>query len=37
MSRHARASVAGHSLAHGATRFLDGIDAAMPAAERAAG
>ncbi len=31
MSRHARASVAGHSLAHGATRFLQGVDAAIPA------
>jgi len=29
MSRHARATVATHSLAHGATRFLQGVDAAM--------
>ena len=29
MSRHARASVANHSLADGATRFLHGVDAAM--------
>jgi glycosyltransferase involved in cell wall biosynthesis len=35
MSRHARASVAGHSLAHGATRFLHGVDAAMPATDGA--
>jgi hypothetical protein len=32
MSRHARASVAGHSLALGATRFLHGVDASMHAA-----
>jgi glycosyltransferase involved in cell wall biosynthesis len=31
MSRHARASVAAHSLTHGATRFLQGVDAAIPA------
>jgi hypothetical protein len=31
MSRHARASVANHSLADGAARFLHGVDAAVPA------
>jgi glycosyltransferase involved in cell wall biosynthesis len=30
MSRHARASVANHSLSAGAARFLQGVDAAMP-------
>jgi glycosyltransferase involved in cell wall biosynthesis len=30
MSRHARASVAGHSLSDGAARFLDGVDMAIP-------
>lgn len=30
MSRHARASVASHSLAAGAARFLQGVDAATP-------
>lgn len=31
MSRHARASVAQHSLTDGAARFLQGVDAAVPA------
>ena len=31
MSRHARASVANHSLTIGAARFLQGVDAAIPA------
>ena len=31
MSRHARASVANHSLTHGAARFLEGVDRAVPA------
>jgi len=35
MSRHARASVAGHSLAHGATRFLRAVDGSMPATDGA--
>ena len=34
MSRHARASVANHSLTVGAARFLQGVDAAVPAGAR---
>ena len=37
MSRHALASVAAHSLAHGATRFLNGVDAAIATPTGAAG
>ncbi|MBY0493710.1 MAG: glycosyltransferase family 4 protein [Cyanobacteria bacterium] len=33
MSRHGRASVADHSLSRGASRFLHGVDAAVPAME----